>query len=100
MKIQAKFNSEWDGGYVVSTDCTVDLQSGAVEDIRTAEPYTEDGEELEILERESVTISLSKSNEIEVDVIETENGYRINDEDIFKVKNALHAQKRDNMERT
>ena len=94
MKVQAKFNSEWDGGDVISTDCMVDLESSAVEDIQTAESYNEYGEEVEILERESVTIPISKSKEIEVDVMKTENGYRISNEALSRIKDALYAQKR------
>ena len=53
-KISCRFNSEWDGGYVVSTAACLDLETGAISDIEVVEPIDDEGCELESLDRQFV----------------------------------------------
>lgn len=69
MLVAATFNSVWDGGYVVSTDCTIDVETGVVE------PDSVDADDVEVLDHEYVEL-----NGIELDVFCNENNeYVISD---------------------
>lgn len=78
MEIKAKYNSVWDGGFTITTNCVINLLTGVI-DIET----TSDTEsaEVEILDREYVDL-----NEHEFDVIEDDRGnYCIADPSALKM---------------
>lgn len=57
MKIKGEYNSVWDGGYVITTSCSIDLDTGIVtpkvaSDDETAEVNTLDREYIEVLGQE------------------------------------------------
>ena len=53
-KITCRFNSEWDGGFVVTTSARLDLETGAITDVEVADPYDDEGNVLDHLERQFV----------------------------------------------
>ena len=52
----ATFVSVWDGGYEVSTRCWADLASRTFWNIEAAEPYDDEGDELEHLDYEYIVM--------------------------------------------
>lgn len=52
----ATFVSVWDGGYEVSTRCWADLASRTVCDVEIAEPYDDEGDELEHLDSQYIVM--------------------------------------------
>lgn len=54
--IDCEYNSVWDGGFVVTTAAKVDTVSGEISEIASAEPENDDGESLETLDREYLTV--------------------------------------------
>lgn len=78
MEIKAKYNSVWDGGFTITTNCMINLLTGVI-DIETASDT--ESAEVEILDREYVDI-----NEHEFDVIEDDRGnYCISDMSALKM---------------
>lgn len=66
--ISCRFNSVWDDGYLVTTSARVDLETGQVFDVQVAEPYDDEGDELEVLDREYIDFAdLDGDFEIEQD---------------------------------
>ena len=53
MKIRAEYNSVWDGGFLITTPCTVDSETGEVVS-ELADGVDDDGCEVEHLDREYV----------------------------------------------
>ncbi len=81
--IPCRFHSEWDGGYVVSSDATIDLESGKIVDIGQvdADVFVSN------LDREYVTLAGSDT-EFEVDGISGDE-YRVANYD--RVRQAIEA---------
>lgn len=73
MKIIGTFNSVWDGGYVISTSCTIDLDTGIVEPDVASE---EESESVDILDREYVEFS---DEEFDLECDQESNDYRVSD---------------------
>lgn len=74
MLVVATYNSVWDGGYVVSTGCTIDSVTGRVE------AESADADDVEVLDREYVEV-----NGVEFDVeCNEDNEYVINDMQKFQ----------------
>lgn len=65
----AKFTSVWDGGYEVTTDCKVDMETRKVFDIELIEV----DESLEHLDREYITINGEEFDVFSVDEVEDGN---------------------------
>ena len=55
-KDNATFISVWDGGYAVSTRCTVDAEARTICNIEMAPAYDEEGTELEHLDEQYVVM--------------------------------------------
>ena len=62
----AKFTSVWDGGYEVTTDCKVDMETRKVFDVELIEV----DESLEHLDREYITIDGEEFDVFSVDEVE------------------------------
>ena len=65
----ATFTSVWDGGYEVTTDCKVDMETREVFEIAMSEV----NESLEILEREYITVDGEEFDVFSVDEVEDGN---------------------------
>ena len=65
----AKFTSVWDGGYEVTTDCKVNMETRKVFDIELIEV----DESLEHLDREYITIDGEEFDVFSVDEVEDGN---------------------------
>ena len=65
----ATFTSVWDGGYEVTTDCKVDMETRMVFDIELIEV----DESLEHLDREYITIDGEEFDVFSVDEVEDGN---------------------------
>lgn len=65
----ATFTSVWDGGYEVTTDCKVDMETREVFDIAMVEV----GESLEILDCEYITIDGEDFDVFSADEVEDGN---------------------------
>ena len=65
----ATFTSVWDGGYEVTTDCKVDMETRKVFDIELIEV----DESLEHLDREYITIDGEEFDVFSVDEVEDGN---------------------------
>lgn len=65
----ATFTSVWDGGYEVTTDCKVDMETRKVFDIELIEV----DESLEHLDREYITINGEEFDVFSVDEVEDGN---------------------------
>lgn len=73
-EIKAEYNSVWDGGYIVSTECKINLDTGLVTPDIADESETE---EVEILDREYIQFA-GKDFDVSADAA---NDYRVVDID-------------------
>lgn len=68
----AKFTSVWDGGYEVTTDCKVDMETKEVFDIKVNENVNET-ESLNSLDYEYITVDGEEFDVFSIDEVEDGN---------------------------
>jgi len=76
------FNSVWDGGYVISTKASVDIETGSVHDIESVDGVDDDGDEVQTLDRNFIEVN-GFDGEFSVDRPDDEPGYRVEDLSAF-----------------
>jgi hypothetical protein len=71
--LNVKYVSVWDGGHEIVTNAKYDTSTGLVFDIETVEGINEQGEEVEVLDREYII--LPGEQEVALNVIERDGNY-------------------------